>query len=227
MNLSTAIKSKQCVPMCYRTAVFWQVICDSVLQLINCIVKWPGSVHDARILRESALFADFESQRKPVSGFLLGDSGYMLRDWLMTPLLTAQSPKDDAYNSAHSVTRSTVEHCIGVIKRRWHCLHTELRVDPAKAFKIICACPVLHNRAVYLHHFVPDDDDDSQTDSDSESVTEDAGACTQSDNARATAAKLARQRLIEQFFKAFLTINCHDPVAQNVQFKIQIQKINK
>ncbi|KAK2181225.1 hypothetical protein NP493_405g01000 [Ridgeia piscesae] len=53
-----------------------QVICDADLRIVNCIVKWPGSVHDSRILRESELFTAFESPRKPVTGVFLGDSGY-------------------------------------------------------------------------------------------------------------------------------------------------------
>ena len=47
-----------------------QVICDSDLRITNRIAKWPGPVHDARILRESALFSDFECSAKPLSGYM-------------------------------------------------------------------------------------------------------------------------------------------------------------
>jgi len=176
--------------------MYMQVICDSDLKIINCIAKWPGSVHDARILRESTLFADFESHNKPLSGYILGDSGYMLREWLLTPVINAQSQKEMAYNTAHCGTRCTVERCIGVIKRRWHCLHNELRVAPDKACKIICACLILHNRATELHHPVPED---LQPLDEPDPVTAE-NACQSTEHARVTAAKLARQHLIQQFF---------------------------
>jgi len=127
-----------------------QIISDADLNIVNCVAKWPGGVHDARILRESPLFDAFESSNKPLSGFILGDSGYMLRDWLMTPISVIRTPKDEAYNKALCGTRVTVERCIGVLKRRWHCFHTELRVSPQRACQIVCACVILHNRAVQL-----------------------------------------------------------------------------
>lgn len=33
-----------------------QLLCGPDLRVYNCVVNWPGSVHDARILRESQLF---------------------------------------------------------------------------------------------------------------------------------------------------------------------------
>jgi len=118
----------------------WCGLSVTPIVITNCVAKWPGSVHDAHILRESALFADFEGQPKPLSGYFLDDSGYMLRDWLLTPVTNPRTASDQRFNDAHSITRATVERCIGVLKRRWHCLHDELRVAPAKACKIICAC---------------------------------------------------------------------------------------
>ena len=88
--------------------VMMQVICDADLSIINLIAKWPGSVHDARVLQESSLFADFEGHAKPISGYVLGDSGYMLRDWLLTSVMNPQTAKEQAYNDAHSITRFTV-----------------------------------------------------------------------------------------------------------------------
>jgi len=56
---------------------FKKLICDADLKIINCVAKLLGSVRDARVLRESAIFSAFESNRKPLSGFIIGDSGYM------------------------------------------------------------------------------------------------------------------------------------------------------
>jgi len=82
------------------------------------IANWPNSVYDARILREYTLFADFESRNKPSSGYILGDSGYMLHEWLLTPVLNAQSQKEMMYNTAHCGTRCTTKRCTGVVKCR-------------------------------------------------------------------------------------------------------------
>lgn len=112
-----------------------QVICDAELLFIDVIAKWPGSVHDARILRESALFEAFEQNPKPIQGLLLGDSGYMLRDWLITPLLNPLTRQEQNFNFHQSSARITVERAIGVAKRRWHCLQ-ELRVSPQRHAKL-------------------------------------------------------------------------------------------
>ena len=76
------------------------MICEADLRIVNCIAKWPGSVHDSRILRESELFTAFESPRKPATGEFLGDSGYMLRDWLLTPILNPWNQQKRAYTDA-------------------------------------------------------------------------------------------------------------------------------
>ena len=65
----------------------------------NCVVKWPGSVHDARILRESALYRELPSNRP--DGIILGDSAYPLLPWLMTPFLAATTPAQARFNTAH------------------------------------------------------------------------------------------------------------------------------
>ena len=53
----------------------------------------------------------------------------MLRDWLMAPFLNPATASQVSYNLSHCSTRSTIERerCKGVLKRRWHCLHAELR----------------------------------------------------------------------------------------------------
>lgn len=66
-------------------------MCNTNMKIINCIAKWPGLVHDACILKESAIFTAFESCHKPPNGYILGDSGYILREWLMIPVLHLNS----------------------------------------------------------------------------------------------------------------------------------------
>ena len=54
-----------------------QAVCSHDLKLTNTVARWPGSVHDSMILRNSRLCAKFENH--DYDGILLGDSGYALK----------------------------------------------------------------------------------------------------------------------------------------------------
>jgi hypothetical protein len=60
-------------------------------------------------------------------GILLGDSGYALRSFLITPYLDPVQPHQRRFNRAHKKTRCLVERVIGTWKRRFHVLHSEIR----------------------------------------------------------------------------------------------------
>lgn len=122
-----------------------QAICDAKIRLLNCVARWPGSTHDSRILVNSQIHDAFE--RGELQGVLLGDSGYPLKPWLLTPFLNPVSVSQARYNTAHAKTRNVIERCFGVLKRRFHCLHAELKMKPERVCNIICACVVLHNMA--------------------------------------------------------------------------------
>ncbi|KAK6489650.1 putative nuclease HARBI1 [Huso huso] len=124
-----------------------QIISDPNLLISNIVAQWPGSTHDSRILLNSSIHTAFDYGI--VQGFLLGDSGYALKPWLMTPYLNPQSPAQANYNRAHSKTWNTVERCIGVWKRRFHILHGEIRMAPDRVCAIICTTTALHNFARY------------------------------------------------------------------------------
>lgn len=127
-----------------RHSINVQLIGNADLQMTNCVVRWPGSVHDSRVLKESHIYRRFH-QTAP-DGILLGDSGYPLLRWLMTPFATITCNSQQSYNNAHTSTRGTIERINGVIKRRFACLNY-LRVEPKQACNIIRACIVLHNIA--------------------------------------------------------------------------------
>lgn len=122
-----------------------QAICDAKLRVLNCVARWPGSTHDSRILLNSQIHDAFE--RGELQGVLLGDSGYPLKPWLLTPFLNPVTAAQTLYNTAHAKTRNVIERCFGVLKRRFHCLHGELKMKPERVSNIICACVVLHNLA--------------------------------------------------------------------------------
>jgi hypothetical protein len=82
----------------------------------------------------------------------IGDSGYPIAPWLMTPVAgyTGPNTPEDKYNRCLTQARSSIERCIGVLKSRWRCLlkHRVLHYMPDKASKIVNACAILHNMCV-------------------------------------------------------------------------------
>lgn len=78
-------------------------------------------------------------------GFLLGDSGYPCLRFLMTPILHPASPGEARFNNSLCRTRVLIEQTFGILKRRFQCLHTELRTTPHNAVTYVVACAVLHN----------------------------------------------------------------------------------
>jgi hypothetical protein len=75
-----------------------QLVFDGFNKITNVVARWPGSVHDSRILRESSLHTMFETGIVPRGYHLLGDSGYGAKRWLLTPYLDPQTPAQMAYN---------------------------------------------------------------------------------------------------------------------------------
>jgi hypothetical protein len=74
-----------------------------------------------------------------------------LEPWLLTPFPETQpGTQEEHFNERHSSVRSTVERCIGVIKKRFRCLlrYRTLEYTPEKAGQIINACAVLHNMCI-------------------------------------------------------------------------------
>lgn len=75
-----------------------QIVFDANFKVLDVVARWPGSVHDARILNESGLFQLFERGMVPPGCHLLGDSGYPSKRWLLTPYLRPQPGPQSAYN---------------------------------------------------------------------------------------------------------------------------------
>ncbi|XP_053552887.1 putative nuclease HARBI1 [Bombina bombina] len=79
-----------------------------------------------------------------------GDSGYMSRPWLITPLYNPTDEAQERYNRAHTRTRAVVERMFGLLKMVLRCLDRSggaLQYSPSKVAKIVIACCVLHNIA--------------------------------------------------------------------------------
>jgi len=116
------------------------------MKITDIVARWPGSVHDATIFQHSRLHRRLEEGEFD-SGILLGDSGYPIKKYLLTPLLNLITAAENLYNNAHIRTRNIVERVFGVWKRRFPVLSLGIRVKIQTAQDIIVATAVLHNIA--------------------------------------------------------------------------------
>lgn len=83
---------------------------------------------------------------------LLGDAGYPLTPYLITPFRSTQENSPQArFNKNHTQARIIIEQTIGLLKNRFRCLlgARELHYTPQKATKIINVCAALHNISQY------------------------------------------------------------------------------
>ena len=127
-----------------RLSINVQAVCDAGLNFTNVVARWPGSVHDSRIFQMSELCAKLENKELG-QGWLLGDSGYALQPYLLTPLSNPQTAAEQNYNFCHIQVRNCIERAFGVLKKRWPVLAEPVRQELSNGLATVMACFVLHN----------------------------------------------------------------------------------
>ncbi|XP_037577070.1 putative nuclease HARBI1 [Dermacentor silvarum] len=100
-------------------------ICDAHMWILTVHPMRPESDHDSFVWWTTWLRRRF--QEGPIANpgvCLIGDSGYSLHPWLLTPV-PGHPPTQTAegkYNTAHATLRSVVERCIGLLVSHFRCL---------------------------------------------------------------------------------------------------------
>ncbi|KAH6935481.1 hypothetical protein HPB50_006181 [Hyalomma asiaticum] len=126
-------------------------VCDAELRILVIDPRFPGSCHDFWVWRRNPLREQLASQLQP-GEYVLGDSGYPLEPWLLTPVPGNPAPgtPEAEYNKEHTSMRNVVERCIGVLKSRFRCLQSyqTLLYKPDRAAGIVSACAARHNIAL-------------------------------------------------------------------------------
>lgn len=140
-------------------------VCDHDMLFTDCFTGWPGSVHDARVLRNSPVYHDGSFPR---GSFLVGDSAYPLQSWLLTPFrdnghLTAEQRN---YNYLHSSTRMVIERAFSLLKGRFRRLKYVDMTDTAQVSLFIMASCALHNLCIINEDDFEDLMDDAADDHD-------------------------------------------------------------
>lgn len=147
-----------------------QIICDNDLIILNCNARYPGSCHDSHVFESSLplrIISNLNASNK--INWLIGDNGYALKDYMVTPFKRPNNPQEEHFNMVHKKIRSKVERCIGVLKGRFRCLIKDraLHYSHKRAAYIIYAACVCHN--ILMQNKVPineneiivDEDDDA------------------------------------------------------------------
>ena len=138
-------------------SVILQALVDHEYKFLDIYVGWPGSVHDARVLANSALYSRCERgnflpnwqktiSRTNVPLQILGDPAYPLKSWLMKPFSeTGLSGTQRTFNYRLSRARVAVENAFGRLKGRWLSLMKRNDSDIKSIPTLVAACCVLYN----------------------------------------------------------------------------------
>ena len=113
----------------------------------DVVIKWPGSVHDARVFGNSGIntntIVDGE-QAVPIC--ILGDPTYLLLPYLMKEFAKGGStPQEQFVGYRLSSARMVVECAFGRLKARFGILQWPLDLDSDNIITTIHACFILHN----------------------------------------------------------------------------------
>ncbi|KAI4465063.1 hypothetical protein MML48_3g00003819 [Holotrichia oblita] len=112
-------------------------------------VSWPGSVHDSRVWRNSDVFQITKSNIN--YAYLLGDEGYCIAPWLMTPYKNPNIITEKLYNRIHTTDRIIIERCFGQLKSRFPMLANTIGLKLNCIPVYITSCFILHNVAKNVH----------------------------------------------------------------------------
>lgn len=108
-------------------SVVLQAVCDHQGRFIDIFVGYPGSVHDARILKNSPIYT--RGTYPPPGYFLLADGGYPCLQEPLALITPYKRPvrgmAEQRFNYHHSKGRTIIERAFGMMKTRFRCIFLE------------------------------------------------------------------------------------------------------
>lgn len=131
-----------------------QIVCDANSKIQNIVARWPGSAQSSRIFFNSKLRKLFE-EGEMNGKVILGDSGYPLRKYLLTPVNNAAAASTVKYNEALANTRRVLSSTCDTWKRRFPILIVGPAGNNEWVQCIVVATAVLHNVACNMGDRTP------------------------------------------------------------------------
>ncbi|XP_018568602.1 putative nuclease HARBI1 [Anoplophora glabripennis] len=89
-----------------------QIVCSAHLKILNINARFSGSVHDSAIWQSSLVRTHLSNnfgQNRNQFTYLLGDSGYSLEPWLLTPIAQPENNSEREYNRSQKLVMSSRE----------------------------------------------------------------------------------------------------------------------
>ncbi|XP_068644504.1 protein ALP1-like [Aristolochia californica] len=148
-----------------------QAIVDPDMRFRDIVTGWPGSMNDSLVLKNSG-FYNLCKKGKRLDGkkiehsegsmlreYIIGDVGFPLLPWLITPYPGKDLPYSKAdFNRRHFATRMVAHRALARLKDMWKIVRGVMwRPDKHKLPRIILVCCLLHNIVIDLEDEVQDE----------------------------------------------------------------------
>ncbi|XP_065869511.1 uncharacterized protein [Euphorbia lathyris] len=148
----------------------FQAIVGPDMRFRDVSIGYPGSLSDALVLQYSDFFK-LSEERKRLNGkkievkkgtelreYIIGDEGFPLLPWLLTPFQPALHDYQVEFNKRHSATLTVAQIALAKLKEIWRIIHgTMFMPDKNKLPRIVLVCCLLHNIVIKMEDKVLDE----------------------------------------------------------------------